>query len=98
MAGLVPPIHALGCSSRKAWMPLVVSSKPLAAGGTAFPREPGSSPGMTVRQTVLGARDLSLSPPCPPCLRGEKNHRIGDQAVSLMLSTAASDTAAIVIR
>jgi hypothetical protein len=26
----------------------VVSSKPLAAGGTAFPREPGTSPGITI--------------------------------------------------
>jgi hypothetical protein len=47
MAGLYPAIHVKPIMRRKTWMPIAVSTKPLAAAGTAFPREPGTSPVMT---------------------------------------------------
>jgi hypothetical protein len=43
IARLDPAIHRAAAR----WMPIAVSSKPLAAAGTSFLREPGSSPGMT---------------------------------------------------
>jgi len=46
--GLDPAIHVFARPVGWTWMPLAVSAKPLAAAGTSFLREPGTSPGMTV--------------------------------------------------
>ena len=60
-----PIIHVEQLLGRKTWMPIAVSAKPLAAAGTSFLREPGSSPGMTIQGcSAQSSRDARGLIPC----------------------------------